>query len=516
MHADPEWYGQHTPMVSHVAARETSLQPRRAGSRRWLLAWAGLATITCATPSDRDPSMSVASHAQPSAAATSTETTSPEPLNADARPNSAPHSTKSGAAPSASQAAPSQPSPSKAPASQPKTPTSPSPEAPHPRLIQFIDVIATWDAALAKQLREVDLRGTAVGADLDVVHFLQHWLLVEVAIPALRLSRHDPELASVLRALEGVGPYSDAGHAHANLKMGPITPSACAACETEPSARCNASACQLARKRLGPAVYSAAGLNDQLSFDGHPRAMHDGVGYTDVVTLPEYLDAVVEAGIRREKVSQRVQRAFENVARRARHYGTDPSSASSDSVRAQLLDGVARWRATYAPQTSARSGWELPDGEATARALWEALNPVEASLLGRFKHSNMRRYLQQRRRFRSENAALERALAAGRQVPPQLPEQPSESDPCNLDQHWDESRDSCATLVDIVVAWEYVAQSLNGDVSSADDRPVGWKLAIVLERLTWAELSATRVDALLRTWERETKRSLSREIGPPP
>src|SRR5690606_32502733 len=156
-------------------------------------------------------------------------------------------------------------------------------------------------------------------------------------------------------------------------------------------------------------------------------------------------------------------------------------SSDLTSVRIQLLEGVARWRATYAPDSLATTGWEVPDGELTALALWEALNPVEDALLARFRSPSTMRHRRQSQRFRSETARIERALAAGKEAPTRFPEPPNESDPCDLNNSWDESRSSCAALMAILSDWEAVAQSARGP-DSIDDQPVGLRLALVLER----------------------------------
>jgi hypothetical protein len=301
-----------------------------------------------------------------------------EPLAAPAPLPAAPNVASSAAElPPPAPPAPPGPEPKEAPAAAAPATTV------HPVVERFVRKLSAWDPELAASLKTLELGETAGTDTLRTLRFLEDRLRRRLVIPALEKS-NDPSLRRLAADLTRIGAYQDA-IAHLNLKMGPFQPKVCEGCYAYEQ-KCDQRRCEREQSLLLPAGMSAAGLEETVTFEGHPEATSEGVRTSSGIELAEFLNAVEQAGMKRVEIRARLLEIARALVLRSRNLerSVDPIRTGTSRAASGLRAGFERWSASYS-SPPLEPGWgELAASEGLPAALSEELPPLRRALLRRF------------------------------------------------------------------------------------------------------------------------------------
>ena len=370
--------------------------------------------------------------------------------------------------------------------------------------------LAPWDPALGKELGALDLSAGAADPERSR-RYVEHRLRQELAVPALRRST-DPVLRKLASELERISSFDENPIAHLNLKMGPLEPQACRGCDTN-EVSCNEPRCERELGFAAPAVISAAGLDRDADFEGHPIATSEGVTTTASSGLSDYLQVVEGAGIAHDTIRAVLTDIVKTLQRRSAILeGRLPlvTEPGEPPARAVLRSAFERWRATYAVDLPSPT-WPALSGDALDIALLDAYLASEGSLYQAYRWPRIAQLQGGRSLYYRKQLALMRAERAGKEPVWESSEPPSDEEACLQgppvpSRQCAEVEAACATFVEFA-----------SGVPGPDEKPEAVEkaaadLALAFERLTLAGFTPKRIAEFLQDWMRRAERTSNHSL----
>jgi hypothetical protein len=387
--------------------------------------------------------------------------------------------------------------------SQPKqTPeVAPVPSSAHPVVEAFVQLASAFDPKLKQSLTTLDLSGTAGADTARTLAFLEYRLRLRLAIRALERS-HDRVLRSLTAELTRIPAFIETPTAHINLKMGPVEPAACEGCEPDAEEGiCKTPACVRANAALLPAVLSAAWFGATLEFGGHPSATNEGVEYGDDMSLDEYLDALVAAGLSREEISSALELTIKELISRSRFVESTAAvvpRAGEPLMWATLRTGFERWRSAYAPELAAKEPPSPKALDENGFALQQGFALAEPTLYRRFTWGRIQSQINARTREHKRYLKYELDVQRGKEVSYEDPTNEYDTEACLP------GPPAKARACDETEAAATLFADLQGEASSLAENPEGatklaQSVARAFELLTLSGSSPVEISKFVET-----------------